>query len=59
MLPCDVLHQSRHAHPALAEHADDAVKGVARAAAEEHGLAFFDDRNGKECFLVEGRFALS
>ena len=44
MLPGDVLHQPRHAHPALAEHADDAVKGIARAAAEEHGFTVFDGR---------------
>ena len=52
MLPGDVLHQSRHAHLSPAEHADDAVKGIARAAAEEHGLAVFDGRNGKEGLLM-------
>ena len=52
MLPGDVLHQSRHAHPAFPEHADDAVEGVARAAAEEHGLAVFNGRNGEERILV-------
>ena len=29
MLPGDVLHQSRHAHPVPAEHAVDAVEGIA------------------------------
>ena len=41
-----------HAHLSPAEHADDAVKGIARAAAEEHGLAVFDGRNGKKGLLV-------
>ena len=52
MLPGDVLHQSRHAHLAFTEHADDTVEGIARASAEEHGLAVFNGRNGKEGLLV-------
>lgn len=52
MLQGDVLHQSRHAHPAFTKHADDAVESIARVAAEEYGLAVFDGRNGKEDFLV-------
>ena len=37
MVAGNVLHQSRHAHPATAEQADDAVEGIACVAAEEHG----------------------
>ena len=52
MLSGNVLHQFRYAHPALAEHSDDAVEGIARAAAEEHGLTVFDERYGEKRFLV-------
>ena len=52
MLPGDVFHQSRHAHLAFTEHADDAVEGIVCTAAEEYGLAVFDGRNGKEGLLV-------
>lgn len=48
----DVLHQSRHAHPATAEQADDAVEGIACVVAEEHGLSVFNGWYQEEHCLV-------
>ena len=52
MLPGNVLHQPRHAHFPPTEHADDTVKGIACATAEEYGLAVFNDRDKEESLFI-------
>ena len=52
MMPCEVLDESRNAHPPFSQPADDFIQSVAYLAAHEDGLAVLDFRHSEKRLSV-------